>query len=129
MKSPILITAFTLLLIFSSTCVAEWTKVSISVKGTFYVDFDRIKQLGGYVYFWEMNDFVKPRLGDLSSKMYFQGDCIMFRLKVLSYISYKESSGQGTSESVTPPDKWTYPPPDSPLESILKTVCFFAKNR
>jgi len=55
MKSLTLITALTLSLIFSSTCFAEWTEVSKSVDGdTFYVDYDRIKQHGGYVYFWWM---------------------------------------------------------------------------
>ena len=41
----------------------------------------------------------------------------------------KESMGQGTSQSHTPPEKWNYPPPDTGMETILKRVCNFAKNR
>ena len=97
---------------------------------TYYVDFDRIKQHGGYVYYWGLDDYLKPLTGgDLSSKLYIQGDCKMFRLKVLSLLFYKESMGQGTAYSMTPPDKWDYPSPGSSMEAELKHVCDFVKNR
>ena len=46
---------------FSSTSYAEWTKVGESMTGRiYYVDFRRIKKDRGYVYWWEMTDYLKP---------------------------------------------------------------------
>jgi hypothetical protein len=48
--APILI-ALTFTVMFSSTSFSGWTKVTESVDGnTFYVDFERIRKHGGYVY-------------------------------------------------------------------------------
>jgi len=46
--------------VFSSTSFAEWTKVSENVSTTFYVDFERIRKHGGYVYFLWLSDYLKP---------------------------------------------------------------------
>ena len=66
---------------FSSTSYAEWTKVAEFVNGdTVYVDFDRIRKNGEYVYWWDLSNYVKPiSEGIFSSKMYKQGDCKVFR--------------------------------------------------
>ena len=113
------------LTMFASTSYAEWTWVSKSVEGkTFYVDFERIRKHGEDVYFWYLNDYLKPtKHGDLSSKNYCQGNCKLFRFKFLSFSFHKEPMGEGTGESFTPQDKWIYPPPDSVMEDILKSVC------
>ena len=127
MKKLLLI--FTLLfstLVFSSPSYAEWTEVSKNVKGSiFYVDFDRIKKHGGYVYFWQLSDYLKPLKEYLSTKMYKQGDCKLFRFKILSDSYYTEPMGNGTSSlsSNTPDKEWNYPSPNSSSETILKSVC------
>ena len=101
--------------------------MSENVEGdTYYVDFETIRKVDGYVYFWYLSDYLKPTEGDLSSKIYNQGDCKLFRYKVLSYSFHKEPMGGGTGEPYTPPDKWDYPPPDSVGETILKSVCAYA---
>ena len=70
MKKPLLI--FTLLfstLMFSTPSYGEWTEVSSNVYGDpFYVDFERIRKHGGYVYFWILTDFLKPKYESLSNK-------------------------------------------------------------
>ena len=102
----------------------------MSVKGdTFYVDFERIRKHEGYVYFWVLLDYLKPdQLGDLSSTDYFQGDCKLMGLKFLSSSRHKEPMGRGTGETDNKPDKeWRYPPPNSSIEFILKSVCKYAK--
>ena len=125
-----LLTIFTLVftMMFSSTSFADWTKVSKNVDGTtFYVDYERIRKHGGYVYFWGLADYLKPtKFGDLSSKRYQQGDCKLFRYKVLTYYFYKEPMGEGTPELAQPEGdtkNWRYSPPNSSIESILKKVC------
>jgi hypothetical protein len=120
---------FTLLfstLVFSSPSYADWTKVDTNVDGhTFYVDFDRIRKHDGYVYFWELADYLKPLLGKyLSAKLYYQVDCKLFRVKALEGNFYKDSMGNGAiiSDS-SKEDMWHYPPPNSSIETILNSVC------
>lgn len=94
---------------------------------TYYVDFERIRKHGGYVYYWLLSDYLKPIEGYLSSKTYNQGDCNLFGYKNLSFSSHKGPMSGGISESKTNPDKWVYPSPDSTSETILKSVCAYAK--
>jgi hypothetical protein len=130
MKKLTFLTVLVLSLL-STPVFADWTKVSMSVKGdTFYVDFERIRKHEGYVYFWVLLDYLKPdKLGDLSSKNYHQGDCKLMGLKFLSSSRHKEPMGGGTtSTSSNKPDKhWRYPSPNSSIEFILKSVCKYAK--
>ena len=128
MKNLLLI--FTLLfssVFFSSTSFAEWTKVSEGENGnTFYVDFKRIRKHDGFVYYWGLDNFLKPDVdGDLSVKKYMQVDCNLLRRMLLSGSSYNEPMGGGiSSSSYTPKNpEWTYPIPNSSGETILKSVC------
>ena len=130
MKKLLLI--FTLLfstLMFSTPSYGEWTKVSENVNGnTFYVDFERIRKHSGYVYFWRLVNFLKPtEFGHLSTQVYIQLDCKLFREKSLSFVQHKQPMGRGSADSeynYTPKNpEWTYPPPATSLEEILKRVC------
>ena len=130
MKRRTLLTVL-VLTVLSTPVFADWKKVDVNVNGTtFYVDFDRIRKHGGYVYYWVLGDYLKPsKKGDLSGKVYYQGDCKLFRYKYLSDSYYTQPMGRGTpSASSNKPDKdWNYPPPNSVSESVLKTVCAYAK--
>jgi hypothetical protein len=90
-----------------------------------YVDYERIRKVDGYVYYWDMADYLKPNsYGNLSYKSYKQGDCKLFRYKYLSGVSHKEPMGGGTGDSYSPENpEWEYPSPDSVNETILKSVC------
>jgi hypothetical protein len=118
---------FTLLVstvMLSSPSYAKWTKVGEGGSGnTYYVDYERIRKHDGYIYFWELEDLLKPDSGYLSIKIYKQGDCKLFRVKNLSFSFYKEPMGRVTGESFTPPDKWKYPAPNTKGELVLKSVC------
>ena len=115
------------LTVLSTPVFADWTKVEENVHGdTFYVDFERIRKHGGYVYWWDLTDYLKPKIGDLSGKTYKQGDCKLFRFKVLSNSFHKEPMGGGTgeiSEPIGENGNWQYPPPNSVQEGFLKSVC------
>ena len=109
---------------FSASSNSEWTKVGKNAHAIYYVDFEKIKKNDGYVYFWRFNNRLKQdKHGALSSKVYIQGDCKLFRHKALSGSYHKEWLGEGTGEPFTPPDKWGYPPPNTSIETILKTIC------
>jgi len=112
------------LTMFASTSFAEWTETSKNVNGdTFYLDSDRIRKVDGYVYFWELQDWLKPYKGILSAKIHRQGDCKLSRFKPLSFSYHKEPMGGGTGKVITSPDKWFYPSPNSSGETVLKKVC------
>ena len=112
--------------LLSTPVFAGWTKVGKSVNGdTFYVDFERIRKHGGYVYFWGLSDYLKPtEQGHSSGKVYNQGDCKLFRYKSLSFVHHKQAMGRDTGDSNSPKNpQWEYPSPNSPIETILKKVC------
>jgi hypothetical protein len=92
---------------------------------TFYVDYERIRKHDGYVYYWVLHDYLKPIKDTyFSSKIYRQGDCKLFRYKGLNWSFHKEPMGGDTGKRDNNPDKeWTYPPPDSSIETVLKQVC------
>ncbi len=126
LRTILILTTLIFTVLFSTPSYSEWRKVGKNVDGdTYYVDFERIRKVDGYVYFWELSDRLKPnKWGNLSAKMYKQGDCKLFRYKNLSISTHKEPMGGGTGETDDNPDKeWNYPPPDSVIETILKSVC------
>ena len=55
----LLVIIFTFL--FSTTSWGEWSYVTDNVDGVrFYYDKDRVRKSGKYIYFWELEDFLKP---------------------------------------------------------------------
>ena len=122
--------AITFSVMFSSPSYAGWTKVSEGVDGrTYYVDFERIRKHDGFVYYWELSDYLTPsEQGHLSYRGYMQGDCKLFRSKSLSYVFHKEPMGGGTADPINLKNpEWKYPPPNSNSENILKSVCAYKK--
>ena len=119
-------------LMIASPAYADWEKVGTAKNGTiFYVDFDRIRTNGGYVYWWDLSDYLKPTdNGILSYKMYRQGDCEMFRFKKLSLSYHKQPMGEGAPfmTDSTPDAEWSYPPPNSPAADVLNIVCKLAET-
>ena len=111
--------------IFSNVSYAEWIKIAENSTGAeYYVDFKEIRKSNGYVYYWQLTDYIKPNSsGNLSSKIYVQGDCNIFRYAYLSATFHKKSMGKGYVKPITPKFEWTYPSPNSTTNFVLKTVC------
>ena len=98
--------------------------VSENVDGTTsYVDFDGIRKVGGFVYFWELNDYSKPSQEYLSDKIYHQVDCKLNRVKNLRLSFYVEPMGRGIGETLGLPDEWKDISPNSVEEIVLEKVC------
>ena len=113
-------------LVFSPTSFADWTMVSKSETGRiYYVDLERIRKVDGFIYFWQMSDYlIKDKYGDLSNKIYIKADCELFRYQNLKFHWHKRPMARGDAEVDDPSDKsWQYPSPDSNIESVLITVC------
>ena len=97
---------------------------------THYVDFESIRKHGGYVYWWDMVDLLKPtETGTLSSKNYIQGDCKKFQFIFLSMSFHKEPMGGGTGEVTNFKRPWegAWLSPPLAYETILKSVCQYAR--
>jgi len=119
---------FSILISFNS--YGEWLKVSKGIVSgdIYYVSTDTIKEHKGYVYWWDMIDYLKPnKNGEMSVKVYNQGDCGVIRYKTLSGIFYKKPMGEGSGDTYNLPDEWNYPLPDNTDGIVLKFVCNYLK--
>ena len=103
-----------------------WTYLATSSsENKFYYDKDRVRKSGKNLYFWELSDFIKPISGGyLSTIVYTELDCSIFRVKTLKYKFYDESMGKGEMTNSNDPDKeWRYPPQESVAEFIYNKIC------
>ena len=126
MKSLLTIFTFVFTLMFSSTSFAEWTKITESVSGNaYYVDFETVRKHNDYIYYWQLEDLIKPDInGNFSYINYIQSDCELFRVKILSSNQHKKGMGEGNSSTFNPKNpEWGYPSPKSVFYLILKIVC------
>ena len=126
MKKLTLLLSLIFAVTLSSPSYAEWKKVTEFDGDTYYVDFDRIRKHGGYVYWWELVDNLKPdKNGHFSGILYYQGDCRLFRYNGLTGSWYREPMGRGKSVSTRTPQntEWYYPKPNTIAERRLKAVC------
>ena len=126
MKHTLKTLTLTIALLVGSVSVsyAEWIALGRNDAAEFYVDYERIRNIDEYVYFWSVSDLHKPNdLGVLSIKRYIQGDCKLFRYKDLTVIFHKEPMGGGKGNEYSFDENWKYPPPNSGTEGILKSVC------
>ena len=122
---------FTLLfstLVYSSPSYATWTLVGNSTENgsTYYAELDRIRKHSGYIYFWSMEDGLKPNnLGALSIKAYHEADCKLFKINHLSFALFKQPMGEGTPYDSwnTKTLQWVYPTPGSINNSLLESAC------
>ena len=123
----LLILLFSILISFNS--YGDWKYMHDNVDGdSQYIDMDRIKANGGYVYFWTLIDYLKPTAyGHMSTKMYIQGDCGVHRIKYLSFTHSKQPMGEGGETNNPPNPEWTYPSPGSVSSSNLDSVCDYVK--
>mgnify|MGYP001345488090 FL=1 len=117
---------YLILLISSSSLYAEWSAtLDLDVGGVAYIEKDTIRKIDGYVYFWGMTDYnERNEYGDLSSQVYYQGDCKNNRFKTISYSFFKFNTGRGEADHQDSVDKdWKYPKPRTVSTSLLEAAC------
>jgi hypothetical protein len=118
-------------ILISLTAYGEWFHMVDDLQGnSYYIESDTIRENGGHVYYWTLADYIDPSTteGMYSSKMYFQGDCAVGRVKSLTFIAYKKHMGIG-SEMVSDSSatNWKYPAPDTAEGMYLEVVCDYIK--
>ena len=122
----LLVLLFSILISFNS--YGEWTFHSTNSKGDkFYLDYETIRTNGGYVYYWELVNHKKSdTYGNMSVSAYYQGDCGIFRINMLSLISHSQSMGTGAREEFNYEPNWKSAPPSSIRAHTLNLVCDYA---
>lgn len=119
---------FVLSIIMSFNSYGEWMKVSSSNTAMHYLDIDNIRENNGYIYYWVLSDLLKPLdNGDASFKIYHQGDCGIFRHKLLSYHFHKKPMGGGIAEAFTDETEWKYPVSEMVDGVVLKSACEYVQ--
>ena len=127
---------FSILISFSS--YAGWfssdsglKKILTSAWGsTYYIDTDTIKEYDGYVYYWSLEDFVKPNhLFVMSSKSYHQADCKRSRYKFLSSISYFQPMGTVQGDSSEGTKLWRTASDGTVGGALFNYACGYIKEK
>jgi hypothetical protein len=134
MKKLLLI-LFSLMLSFNS--YGEWTFIGQnSDDDSFYIDLDRVKSSEGYVYWWDLGDWVEPYEDETgiiekpvySQMEYVQGECAIKRFKTLSTNFYEEPMGEELIYTFNDPEPlWDYFPPNSMGDEVFDISCRLMK--
>ena len=122
----ITIIVFLFSVIIPTTATADWKPIVKGKDGmTTYINLKSIKKSDGRVYWWGLDDRLKPtERGTKSAKHSHEGDCGLFRYRTLSWSFHKMAMGKGTGRFVqTEIPNWKYPKPHSVSGYILKTIC------
>ena len=109
----------------------DWTEVTKSKNGhTFFINMKKLNENNYFVYFWQLiNYYEKDEYGDLSAKIYVQGDCNTFKFKWLKVSYHKMLMGEDEVKSSNPSklvSGWQFPKVGSTSYAVLEYVC---KNR
>ena len=120
---------FSLLISFNS--YGEWVFVSEGIedgaKDKWFVDKDTIKKEDGFTYYWVLADYGKTiPPGIMSAKIFYEGDCSLYRDRGLKYIFYKKPMGKGESinfDNNSPSSEWQYRQPNSNMHIVMKYTC------
>ena len=113
----------------------NWEKVFENRSGvSFYVDVDvdNIKKRDGFVYYWQLNDFLEPITGSLgivnSVIEKYKVNCVEEKQTLLNGTFYSQSMGRGKIIDEDSPNKIKYPRVPKVLEyAAMKFVCDNAK--
>ena len=131
--NKILIQLFSLIISFNAYGkweVVAWANGPDNNRSTYYMDFDNIK-INGNVYFWEIEDKLKPDpFGDLSNKALIEVDCnVPQRTRMLSVFYYTQPMAEGPiSDQNNKPHDWQYTPPGSIAETKANIACIYTNQ-
>ena len=126
----ILVPLFSLMISFNAYG-GEWHKLFRADNGyLYYVDLSSIKT-NGNVYYWELNDYLKPnKFGDLSVEVLKETDCnVPRKFRFLSQLYYTQPMGKGSTVLTNnKPSEWHYITPSSIMAGISDFVCNYASQ-
>ena len=110
---------------------AEWIEINESVSGNkFYMDTAKIKKNKDKVYYWTIQDYLKPDDGIFSGKSYIEATCkTPLKQRYLAVTLYAGPMATGQSFSVSAKEidavGWRTPHPGSAEEGNQRYACKF----
>ncbi len=122
--SIILILLFSVM--FSFNCFAKWEYLTRDINdNTFYLDYERIRKVDNFIYFWVLTNFSSiDKFGELSTIYYREGDCKLFRDRDLEVRGFTKSMGKGIMKQYKPEiTEFETPFPNTVNERILNVIC------
>ncbi len=126
MKIQLLAWSFAILALYTPHSFAEWEILTRDEAGTttFYLDYSRIRENNGFVYYWSLIDMIEPRNGFLSYEEYTKGICSTNMITNRSLRFFKGPMGTGEEEAFNyDDDKWTTMEEGMIGYTQLKEVC------
>ena len=124
----LLITIF-LLLTLPSTSFAKWTFVISSNEEKHYIDYEKIKTRGEYLYYWELTDKINPTLEEIQNSQflsyikYIKVNCSISAYMNMQITTFKYLYGNGKSRTEQPDSAWRYAIPGTTAEYLINVVC------
>ena len=116
---------------FVFNCYGGWAIITDDIDGnSYYIDTNSINKRDGFVYYWELVDYVeKNQSGDMSDKAYYQGSCEQSRVKLLSVTYYNKPMANGAQKKHIPSNPiWDFPLYESSVGGyLLNFVCNWVK--
>ena len=113
------------LMMFAPYSFAEWVRISETNDNVLYIDPTSIRAEGSLRKVWLVVDKKTPDgTGVLSTRTLQEIDCKGGRNRTASLSTYPEQMAKGTIivfDSTL--QEWSYVPPDSAFDDVLKTVC------
>ena len=117
-----------LFILYPSTSFAEWIKFGEGDTdgNSRYIESKSIEKQNGYVYYWQLEDYLKrDRFGDLSNISREEVDCnFPKKVRTISVSFFSQKMGAGPiSESFTKTSNWMTPSPGTKLIYLLDKLC------
>ena len=106
----------------------DWKKVAENEVGSYYIDFDSIKNQNGLVFYNDLVDFLEPFKGDFSVRSSYAVDCKSENQKWLSFTTFSKSMGKGKINNQSNPNEIIYPQANTIYFFIIKNVCNYSKK-
>ena len=110
----------------------KWTEVYKNTNGDIeYIDFENIRQIGDYIYWYNLTNYIEPRKNIMSLSTYFKGDCEEMKFKFLNFNYFLGRMGTNLQTSEPPISElkeWKFSSPGMATHYYLKLVCEFEKK-
>lgn len=119
-----------LLILISSSALAEWTRMVSGTDGsTLYMDLNTHRRNGDKVKLWTMQNFKsfegEAKLKHLSNKVQWELDCKEEQVRMPAYLTFDGAKGSGKSVShvYTPNERWQPISPESLSQIVFEAGC------
>jgi hypothetical protein len=113
-----------ILLLSSSSALAEWIYLTQNKLGSSFIDFKGIKKNGSHRKAWTFIVFnEKQQESVLSMKTYDEYDCANDETRNLSMIIYSDKEGVNVVNRFDKKTDFSPVIPDSTLQAALKAIC------